>query len=134
MYVLGIVNGSTVNGQLVFDPQGTLTRSQAVTMLGRMLALNDENGEPVLPEIPDGGSQFIGLTPFPDGSQEPSEEEPVELGDLAQFLDVDEVPPYAVEHFKTLVAMGVIGGDNGRLDPNGTMTRAAICKVLDTLP
>lgn len=133
MYVLGIVNGSTVNGQLVFDPQGTLTRSQAVTMLGRMLALNDENGEPVLPEIPDGGSQFIGLTPFPDGSQEPSEEEPVELGDLAQFLDVDEVPPYAVEHFKTLVAMGVIGGDNGRLDPNGTMTRAAICKVLDTL-
>ncbi len=135
MYALGIVNGSTVDGQLVFEPRGTLTRSQAVAMLGRMLALNGENGEPELPEIPDGGAQFIGLEPLPDGTPETaSGEETVELGDLSQFSDADEVLPYAVEHFQKLVAMGVIGGDNGRLLPNATMTRAAICKVLDTLP
>ncbi len=136
MYALGIVNGSTVDGQLVFEPRGTLTRSQAVAMLGRMLALNGESGEPELPKIPDGGSQFIDLEPLPDGSEEPSADaEPtVELGDLSQFSDADEVLPYAMEHFQKLVAMGVIGGDNGRLLPNGTMTRAAICKVLDTLP
>ncbi|MDE6879860.1 MAG: phosphodiester glycosidase family protein [Oscillospiraceae bacterium] len=141
MYTLGIVNGTTIDGQLVFDPQGTLTRSQAVAMLGRMLALNDENGEPELPEIPDGGSQFLDLVPLPEGGFAPEEdpgeepgEKPVELGDLSQFTDAAEILPYAVEHFQTLVGMGVIQGSNGRLDPNATMTRSAICKVLSTLP
>ena len=54
--------------------------------------------------------------------------------DLSGFSDAASVPPYAVEHFQTMVALGVIGGSDGKLDPNGTMTRAAVCKVLATMP
>lgn len=99
MYALGIVGGSTVNGQQVFNPDGTLTRAEAVTMLGRM-------------------QTYEGVTP----------------ADLSVFSDAASVPPYAVEHFQTMVALGVIGGSDGKLDPNGTMTRAAVCKVLATMP
>ena len=33
-----------------------------------------------------------------------------------------------------MVSLGVISGNDGKLDPNGTMTRAAICKILATMP
>lgn len=102
MYALGIVGGTTVNGQQVFNPKGTLTRAEAVTMLGRLRAQTETE------------------TVFP--------------ADLGQFADASAVPEYALEHFQTMVALGVVGGSDGKLDPSGTMTRAAVCKVLATLP
>ena len=33
-----------------------------------------------------------------------------------------------------MVSLGVIGGSYGNLDPNGPLTRAAVCKILATLP
>ena len=54
--------------------------------------------------------------------------------DLSVFSDAASVPSYALEHFQTMVSLGVIGGNDGKLDPNGTMTRAAICKILATMP
>ena len=33
-----------------------------------------------------------------------------------------------------MVALGVINGAYGKLDPNAPMTRAQICKVLATMP
>ena len=106
MYSMGIVNGTESNGQTVFDPQGTLTRSQAAAMLGRLLAL-DEAEDP---------------------------EEPLPRADLSQFTDAAEIQPYALEHLQLLVGMGAIDGvGDGRLDPNGTMTRAVICKALAVL-
>ena len=99
MYALGIVGGSTVNGQQVFNPKSTLTRAEAVTMLGRA-----RSSEGVVP------------------------------ADLSVFTDAASVPAYALEHFQTMVALGVIGGNDGKLDPGGTMTRAAVCKILATMP
>lgn len=99
MYALGVVGGiETKDGKTIFDPQGVLTRSQAVTMLGRLRT------------------------------------EPVEPADLSVFTDAGDILPYALEHFQTMVTLEVIGGSYGKLDPNGTMTRAAVCKVLATLP
>ena len=45
-----------------------------------------------------------------------------------------EVPPYSLEYFQLMVALGVIGGSDGKLDANGPLTRAAVCKILATLP
>ena len=54
--------------------------------------------------------------------------------DLSQFTDAKDIMPYAREHFETMVALGVIGGSYGKLNPNGTMTRAEISKVLTVMP
>lgn len=98
MYALGIVNGvANADGTQSFSPQDTLTRAQAVTMLGR-----------------------AGLT------------QP-QSADLSWFSDADQVPAYALEHFQTMVGQGIITGSDGKLAPNGTMTRAAVCKVLNLL-
>ena len=101
MYDLGIVTGAASGDTLRFDPKGTLTRAQAVTMLGRMMA-------------------YLGAEPA--------------VADLSQFADAADLPLYSLEHFQTLVALGVINGSNGLLSPGGDMNRASICKVLDTIP
>ena len=105
MYSMGIVNGTEVNGQTIFDPQGTLTRSQAAAMLGRLLTA--------------------------DGMDDA--EDPLPRADLSQFVDAGEIPAYALEYFQILVGMGAIDGGDGKLEPNGTMTRAVICKALSVL-
>ena len=48
------------------------------------------------------------------------------------FTDKDEIKNQ--EAVNTMVSLGVISGNDGKLDPNGTMTRAAICKILATMP
>ena len=48
------------------------------------------------------------------------------------FTDKDEI--VNKEAVNTMVSLGVISGNDGKLDPNGTMTRAAICKILATMP
>ena len=147
MYALGIINGAEVNGRTVFDPDGILTRAQGVTMIGRLLALQNEQGEPELPAIPDGGSLFIGLVQNPYGT--PGEGSPAapeepgpsqeELQALALealmelFPDAQDAPAYSLPHFQTLVEMGAFPAENGLLAPNAPMTRAVICRVLATL-
>ena len=99
MYALGIVGGiEQKDGTMIFDPHGTLSRSQAVTMLGRA-----RNEEPL-------------------------------SADLSIFSDEGEILDYAREHFETMVALGVMNGSYGKLNPNKAMTRAEICKVLATMP
>lgn len=99
MYALGIVGGVELpDGTLIYSPQSVLTRSEAVTMLGR------------------------------------ARKEPGISADLSSFPDAGEILPYAREHFETMVALGVMSGSYGRLNPNRAMTRAEICKVLATMP
>ena len=62
------------------------------------------------------------------------EMEPVAPADLSQFVDAGEIPSYAVPYFETMVSLGVVGGSYGKLNPNATMTRAEISKVLATMP
>ena len=99
MYALGIVGGVELpDGTLIYSPQSVLTRSEAVTMLGR------------------------------------ARKEPSISADLSAFPDAGEILPYAREHFETMVALGVMSGSYGKLNPNRAMTRAEICKVLATMP
>lgn len=149
MYTLGIVNGVDATH---FAPQGGITRAQAVTMLGRALAIAEGSGtevpdpsgvpgepelpdESVSPDVPDGvgemdGADMPGVPPEPVDPGQPEEQE----ADLSQFTDVDQVPPYAYEHFQTLVGLGAVEGTDGQLRPDEVMTRAAVCKMLASLP
>ena len=144
MYVLGIVNGTDPTH---FSPQSPLTRAQTVTMLGRMLGMQEENngGVPELPDVPlfpldpnaPGAPDAPTQDPVsPDAPDQPGEPAPsgTSAADLSQFSDESAIPAYAYPHFQTLVGLGAVSGTDGRLDPEAAMTRAAVCKVLDTLP
>ena len=45
-----------------------------------------------------------------------------------------ELEQTTTEYYNKLVELGVINGVDGRLEPNGAMTRGAVCKVLATMP
>ena len=50
--------------------------------------------------------------------------------DLSVFPDGGSVSSWASPHVQTLVALGVVGGSNGMLNPRAEITRAEIAKLL----
>ena len=142
MYTLGIVGGVTLNdGTVVFQPQSTLTRADAVTMLGRSLERNGELPEVIdasaaaeIPPVEEDDQVATGADAPMEGYEPDLPDNTPAVVDLSQFADAGEIPDYALPYFRALIYLDVIGGSDGRLDPYGTMTRAAICKVLATMP
>lgn len=52
---------------------------------------------------------------------------------LAQFSDRSDISPYAVTAANWAVNAGLLKGDNGRLNPQGTATRAEAAAILQRL-
>ncbi|MBQ2697372.1 MAG: S-layer homology domain-containing protein [Clostridia bacterium] len=101
---IGVVQGT---GDGLFDPQGTLTREQAMTMMGRAIeaAATGRAG--------DGSALAASVTP-------PAE----------PFADAGSIAAYAKPYVDYLVARGVVSGMDGNLfAPQGTMTREQAVKV-----
>src|SRR5699024_4448555 len=99
-FALGIVQG--VGGGR-YAPSSTLTRAQAVTMLGRVYEL-------------------LATGAVGDGSSLPAESEP--------FVDDGDIAAWAKHYVYFFVANGVVDGMGGnRFAPNGTMTREQALKV-----
>ena len=131
MYTLGIVGGVTLNdGTVVFQPQSTLTRADAVTMLGRSLERNGELPEVIdasaaaeIPPVEEDDQVATGADAPMEGYEPDLPDNTPAVVDLSQFADAGEIPDYALPYFRALIYLDVIGGSDGRLDPYGTMTR-----------
>ena len=52
---------------------------------------------------------------------------------LTAFSDAASVPSWSKDYVATLVELKVVGGSNGKLDPNASVTRAEVAKMLFTL-
>ena len=52
---------------------------------------------------------------------------------LTGFSDAASVPSWSKDYVATLVELKVVGGSNGKLDPNASVTRAEVAKMLFTL-
>ena len=52
---------------------------------------------------------------------------------LTVFSDAGTVPSWAYSHVATLVGLDVVGGSNGQLRPNASVTRGEVAKMLFTL-
>ena len=53
--------------------------------------------------------------------------------DLSGYADANEVSGWALSSVRTLVASGIISGDNGKLNPTGTCTRSESAAVFSRL-
>lgn len=96
MYQLGIMKGSSENGTLLCRSKDTITRAEAMTLLGRI--------------------QKKGYS----------------RTDL-RFTDAASVPAWALPYVQTLAYQGVIGGYNGYLRPDDSLTRCEVAKMLVTM-
>ena len=52
---------------------------------------------------------------------------------LTAFADTGSIPTWAYSHVATLVGLEVVGGSNGQLRPNSSVTRGEVAKMLFTL-
>lgn len=93
MYSMKVLKGTRIDGKLYANMGSYITREEAMTFLGRVLAA----------------------------------EQPC---DLSQFSDAGSVSTWAAPQVQTLVSLGVVGGNNGRLFPKDHIDRAAIAKLL----
>ena len=53
--------------------------------------------------------------------------------DLSVFADAGAVSDWALPHVKSLVALGIVSGSGGRLNPGSAITRAEAAKILSGL-
>lgn len=141
VYTRRLMNGVSATA---FDPQGTTSRAMIWTVLARLSGLDTTGGESWYERgriwamnrgITDGTAPQGDITReqlvtmlwrFKGSSQLPGDA-------LAQFSDRSDLSPYAVTAANWAVNAGLLKGDNGRLNPQGTATRAEAAAILQRL-
>ena len=136
----GLMNGTSKNG---FSPNASTTRGMIVTILARVEGVNT-NGTPWYAA----GQKWAMDNGISDGTNMPGVITREQLATilyryakqkgydvsksaaLTAFSDADKVSGYASEAMQWAVAEGLLQGSNGKLDPQGSATRAQVATIL----
>ena len=136
----GLMNGTSRNG---FSPNATTTRGMIVTILARVEGVNT-NGTPWYAA----GQKWAMDNGISDGTNMVGEVTREQLAAilyryakqkgydvsksaaLTAFSDADKVSGYAAEAMQWAVAEGLLQGSNGKLNPQGSATRAQVATIL----
>lgn len=136
----GLMNGTSKNG---FSPNATTTRGMIVTILARVEGVNT-NGTPWYAA----GQKWAMDNGISDGTNMPGVITREQLATilyryakqkgydvsksaaLTGFSDADKVSGYAAEAMQWAVAEGLLQGSNGKLNPQGSATRAQVATIL----
>lgn len=163
LYQQGVTTGVAVEGGYEFQPDKAISRGEFALMMTRWMGLEvDAYADVELPfadldQIPDWmlpavramyaegimkGSQ-VGGKVCANATQSISRAETMTLLGRIQskgypteeltFTDAGQVPAWALEHIKSLVAQGVVNGYNGMIAPNALVTRGEVAKMLVAL-
>ncbi|WP_236328338.1 S-layer homology domain-containing protein [Paenibacillus auburnensis] len=97
---LGIVTGQS-SGQ--YAPQATLTRMEAMTMVGRLLNVVSAGGETL------------------------SNAEITQI--LSSYADKDMIPAWAKQSIALSIKYGILRGTDGKINPAGVLTRAEAAAI-----
>lgn len=140
VYEKGLMNGTSKNG---FSPNVSTTRGMIVTILARVEGVNT-NGTPWYAA----GQKWAMDNGISDGTNMPGVITREQLATilyryakqkgydvsksaaLTAFADADKVSGYASEAMQWAVAEGLLQGSNGKLDPQGSATRAQVATIL----
>lgn len=136
----GLMNGTSSNA---FSPNASTTRGMIVTILARVEGVNT-NGTPWYAA----GQKWAMDNGISDGTNMPGVITREQLATilyryakqkgydvsksaaLTGFSDADKVSGYASEAMQWAVAEGLLQGSNGRLNPQGSATRAQVATIL----
>ena len=136
----GLMNGTSSNA---FSPNANTTRGMIVTILARVEGVNT-NGTPWYAA----GQKWAMDNGISDGTKMPGVITREQLATilyryakqkgydvsksaaLTAFSDADKVSGYAAEAMQWAVAEGLLQGSNGKLDPQGSATRAQVATIL----
>lgn len=139
-YENGLMNGTSSNA---FSPNANTTRGMIVTILARVEGVNT-NGTPWYVA----GQKWAMDNGISDGTNMPDVITREQLATilyryakqkgydvsksaaLTAFSDADKVSGYAAEAMQWAVAEGLLQGSNGKLDPQGSATRAQVATIL----
>lgn len=136
----GLMNGTSSNA---FSPNANTTRGMIVTILARVEGVNT-NGTPWYAA----GQKWAMDNGISDGTNMPGVITREQLATilyryakqkgydvsksaaLTGFSDADKVSGYAAEAMQWAVAGGLLQGSNGKLNPQGSATRAQVATIL----
>ena len=136
----GLMNGTSSNA---FSPNASTTRGMIVTILARVEGVNT-NGTPWYAA----GQKWAMDNGISDGTNMPGVITREQLATilyryakqkgydvsksaaLTAFSDADKVSGYASEAMQWAVAEGLLQGSNGKLNPQGSATRAQVATIL----
>ena len=136
----GLMNGTSSNA---FSPNANTTRGMIVTILARVESVNT-NGTPWYAA----GQKWAMDNGISDGTNMPGVITREQLATilyryakqkgydvsksaaLTGFSDADKVSGYAAEAMQWAVAEGLLQGSNGKLNPQGSATRAQVATIL----
>lgn len=136
----GLMNGTSSNA---FSPNANTTRGMIVTILARVEGVNT-NGAPWYAA----GQKWAMDNGISDGTNMPGVITREQLATilyryakqkgydvsksaaLTAFSDADKVSGYAAEAMQWAVAEGLLQGSNGKLNPQGSATRAQVATIL----
>lgn len=136
----GLMNGTSSNA---FSPNASTTRGMIVTILARVEGVNT-NGTPWYAA----GQKWAMDNGISDGTNMPGVITREQLATilyryakqkgydvsksaaLTAFSDADKVSGYAAEAMQWAVAEGLLQGSNGKLNPQGSATRAQVATIL----
>ena len=136
----GLMNGTSSNA---FSPNANTTRGMIVTILARVEGVNT-NGTPWYAA----GQKWAMDNGISDGTNMVGEVTREQLATilyryakqkgydvsksaaLTAFSDADKVNGYAAEAMQWAVAEGLLQGSNGKLNPQGSATRAQVATIL----
>ena len=139
-YENGLMNGTSSNA---FSPNANTTRGMIVTILARVEGVNT-NGTPWYAA----GQKWAMDNSISDGTNMPGVITREQLATilyryakqkgydvsksaaLTGFSDADKVSGYAAEAMQWAVAEGLLQGSNGKLNPQGSATRAQVATIL----
>ena len=139
-YENGLMNGTSSNA---FSPNANTTRGMIVTILARVEGVNT-NGTPWYAA----GQKWAMDNSISDGTNMPGVITREQLATilyryakqkgydvsksaaLTGFSDADKVSGYASEAMQWAVAEGLLQGSNGKLNPQGSATRAQVATIL----
>lgn len=159
-YVVEAVSHGLFNGvsETKFEPNGTMTRAMAVTVLWRMAGEPSALKTAPFSDAPQGqwfsaavnwayeNNVVNGVSPTQFGTDEPITREQLvtvlyryaqacgkdtaKTDDLSAFSDRGDVLPYAQDAMRWAVGSGLVGGADGKLLPASDATRAECAKIL----